>query len=329
MAKERIIWVDALKGWLIILVIFGHSVGGEGTVVSHINRMATSFLMPAFMAVSGWLFYQRNSPVSSSMSHNGRSYISSVVRRGYQLIIPYIIWSILVYLLRGNYDIDSLLDIAYKPDRYFWFLWVLFFIAVIFNGVPTLSRKLNINEMVLILSCCVALFVIMVVIELRIFGFQFLAYYFIFYTIGYCLHKYEDKLTYLHHPAILFVLFCFWLILAWDWQMHALPEWMPSIPYLPSSLLQYVYRGITAFFAVLILLTTAPYIINSKSKFNRLICLIGDVSLGLYVAHMTIMGYIQDRIHSMSTNIYVNIVSIFTLTFILSLLLVLNTSVIF
>ena len=58
---KRIIWADALKGWLMILVIIGHaiqSVLGGICEQTHLWNMIYSFHMPAFIAVSGYLSYR-------------------------------------------------------------------------------------------------------------------------------------------------------------------------------------------------------------------------------------------------------------------------------
>lgn len=57
---KRILWADALKGWLMILVILGHVIQfllKDACDDSHLWNYIYSFHMPAFMAVSGWLSY--------------------------------------------------------------------------------------------------------------------------------------------------------------------------------------------------------------------------------------------------------------------------------
>lgn len=135
---------------------------------------------------------------------------------------------------------------------------------------------------------CILLFGIMVLFEVRVFGFQFLSYYFLFYTLGYCIHRFP--IFQIKNRMLLTVLFLLWCILAWYWNMHALPYWMPKVPIIPSSLLQYAYRGITAFIAVVFIFALAPNALNGGNRINTLIKSIGQVSLGLYVCHLTIMG---------------------------------------
>lgn len=51
--KQRLIWADSLKGWLMILVILGHAIQTimlEDCNNDHVWNIIYSFHMPAFMA---------------------------------------------------------------------------------------------------------------------------------------------------------------------------------------------------------------------------------------------------------------------------------------
>ena len=72
MAKERLIWADSLKGWLMILVIIGHAIQSvitDSYDANHVRNIIYSFHMPAFMAVSGWLAF-RGITASKSLNYN-------------------------------------------------------------------------------------------------------------------------------------------------------------------------------------------------------------------------------------------------------------------
>ena len=73
-------------------------------------------------------------------------------------------------------------------------MWVLFFINVFFITSSWLAERLKIKQEVVILLICLLLAGVMVSFEPRLFGFQFIAYYFLFYTLGYYLHKHEEKI---------------------------------------------------------------------------------------------------------------------------------------
>ena len=63
---KRIVWADALKGILILLVVLGHSIQaamrqlGESCLNDYLWNLIYSFHMPAFMAVSGYLALRKN-----------------------------------------------------------------------------------------------------------------------------------------------------------------------------------------------------------------------------------------------------------------------------
>lgn len=314
MEKKRIIWADALKGWLMVLVIIGHAIQTvlkNGCFNEHVFNIIYSFHMPAFMAVSGWFAYK----------HNVVEYLMVCKRRCYQLLIPYLSWSLLMWLI-GRRTLDGLFLIVIDPDYYAWFLWVLFLICCIFTLCQWISNFLKIDELVPIIITCVTLIVVMVCLEFRMFGFQFLAYYFLFYTFGYCIHRFQT--LQFNKNIVLAILGLIWFFMAWFWKMHELPSWMPTIPFLPSSLLQYVYRGLTAILAILVLFGLAPKILNNETRLNNFIKRIGEVSLGFYVVHIIIIGYIAKAITIILPTCNIGgIISInFIVTFLLSVIIV-------
>lgn len=307
MTKQRLIWADSLKGWLMLLVILGHAVQhtlGPDCCDSHLWNIIYSFHMPVFMAVSGWLAYRGLNICKSAKSNRG-GYLSYCKRRSCQLLVPYLVWTIVAFLIKGEYTLSAISGMLLYPDRSFWFLWVLFWICVIFNLAQQIASRLKVNEMIMILGTCFLLFGVMVVMEIRVLGFQFLAYYFLFYTLGYCLHKYEETplLKGMLKPYVLAALAGLWAFLAWGWTMHGLPSWMPAIPHVPSTLLQHAYRGFTAFVAIVVLLGSSPKLLNSTDTLNQMICTLGVVSLGLYVVHLSLMGYIVDGVQLIMPNI--------------------------
>lgn len=295
MQEQRIIWADSMKGWLMLLVILGHAIQvtlGKETGNNHLWNLIYSFHMPAFMTVSGWLGYRVSR--SSNVNNSYGGYLLGCSRRFYQLLMPYFVWSFILFCWSHNYTMQNLMQMIVCPDAYFWFLWVLFWISALFKLAQLAAFKLKLNEMVTILGTSLLLFCVMVVFEIRILGFQFLAYYFLFYTVGYCLHKYENTvlLKGLGNPYAMAVMTILWAFFAWGWTMHGLPSWLPVIPHVPSTLLQYAYRGFTALVAIVVLIGAAPRFLNGTGRLNQLFCTIGVVSLGLYVVHLSIIGYI-------------------------------------
>lgn len=281
MKAIRIIWADSLKGWLILMVILGHSIQfvlKESCDTNHIWNMIHSFHVPAFMAVSGWFAYNNN--------RNGGIFY----RRFRQLLLPCLIWSLIAFILRGPYTINNLLDIFLKPDIYFWFLWALFWINILFLTCQYVAKMMKIDETVLIALSCVILTSLIVGFGIKIFGLHFIAYYFLFYTFGYCLRRYPILI--INNSLGLYILSTLWLFFAWYWKMHDLPTWLSDIRIIPSIILQYIYRAFTAAITILVLFGVAPRFLNSDTRFNHYIKQIGSFSLGLYVIHLVIIRYV-------------------------------------
>ena len=284
--SKRLLWADCLKGFLMILVIIGHVIWyvySDGHDSNHFYNLIYSFHMPCFMAISGWLCYR---PDSDNPTKDGVSLcrdIPAYTRRFKQLLIPYLIWSLVQAELQRN----SLTDIILTPNGYFWFLWALFWIYVLFKITGTVALKLKITEDILRLFVCAALVLIMQVFNFRLFSFQLIAYYFLYYFFGYIFHKYE-----IHKRIslpVLIILSIVWLFLGWGWSMHSLPQWMPKIPIVPDVMAQQLYRVITAFMAITVLLTVSPKLWTAQMKANTFMCYIGNISLGLYIVHVLIL----------------------------------------
>lgn len=270
-----------------MLVVLGHAIQitiGKECYTNHLWNMIYSFHMPAFMAISGFLAYRPNT------QWGGQNLISVIYRRFRQLVVPFVIWTLLLLLIGGKFSLEDIGIYLLYPDKGLWFLWVLFFITVFFNFGNWLSERIHIKKEFVIAVFCLLFAGSMVAFEIRVLGFQFLAYYFIIYTLGYFLHKYYDKVISKNTFVILLLVVC-WGILAWFWNMHELPSWLHFIP-LPVSLMQYAYRFITAALAIYILLAIAPSILNSTSKWNVLFCKLGEVSLGIYTVHFILTGRI-------------------------------------
>lgn len=285
--KKRLVWADSLKGLLIILVVLGHAIQntlGVDCDNNHIWNAIYSFHMPAFMAISGYLAYRPNS------QWGGQNLISVLYRRFRQLIVPFVIWTLLLLLVGGKFTSENIGFYLLYPDKGLWFLWVLFFITVFFNFGNWISERIHFKQEVVLAVFCLMFAGSMVAFEIRVLGFQFLAYYFIIYSLGYFLHKYYDEVVTKNTFVILLLVVC-WGILAWFWKMHELPSWLQFVP-LPTSLMQYAYRFITAALAIYILMAIAPNLMNSKNKWNAPFINLGGISLGIYTVHFILTGRI-------------------------------------
>lgn len=99
---------------------------------------------------------------------------------------------------------------------------------------------------------------------------------------------------------------------------------MPSIPHVPSTLVQYAYRGLTATIAVILIFSLAPISLNNTDRINLMMKDLGTLSLGLYVCHLTIIWYIVNVLNSYLTQsaICMNILVNFIVCTIISVIIV-------
>lgn len=285
MAHQRLIWADSLKGWLIILVVLGHAIQntlGNACETNHLWNIIYSFHMSAFMAVSGYVAFRPGN------NWGGLFVCQTIWRRFRQLIVPFILWTIIKQLVGGRADLLKLGTYLLYPDKGLWFLWVLFFINLIFLLGSYVGNKIKIRQEWVIISTCLILATIMVLLEVRVFGFQFIAYYFLFYSIGYFFHKYEDKVVPSSVLLLAYLGIC-WGVLAWFWNMHELPVFLKGLP-LPATITQYTYRFITAAIAIYLLLDLSPRVLNSSLLWNRPFVKFGNISLGIYAVHFMFLG---------------------------------------
>lgn len=138
--KKRIIWIDSIRGVLIILVVLGHAIQSslrDACFQNHLWNLIYSFHMPAFMAISGWFAF-------STTTKNIN--VGLCKRRFDQLMVPYLSWSLLRYVISMDYSIENLSRIVIDPDSYFWFLWVLFWIKVIFILNQKIAERYHMDE---------------------------------------------------------------------------------------------------------------------------------------------------------------------------------------
>lgn len=132
----RLDWVDAARGFGIVLVVFGHVWRGiwqagildNPALFAGIDAAIYLFHMPLFFLVSGMFF-------EKSVLRDGAT--ASTLRRFETLLHPLVLWSWILaafLLVAGSFTtrgaispMDALL-FPFPPKDIFWFLWALFVI---------------------------------------------------------------------------------------------------------------------------------------------------------------------------------------------------------
>lgn len=124
--KERIRWIDVLKGILLILICIGH-LGDLPWWISPLISPTSMFYVPMFFVLSGYL-----------LSVEGRDFKSFVKRKIETLLVPYIFFSVFFFVLDWNTWLHPIMDTLHNLHRFLiegtgcakasplWFVMALF-----------------------------------------------------------------------------------------------------------------------------------------------------------------------------------------------------------
>lgn len=309
--NNRLIWADSIKGWLILLVIIGHCIasiiGNDAANLDYWWCLIYSFHMPAFIAISGYLNYRGGENQINPIR------VDVIIKRRFQqLIVPFLNWSIIMYAVKNN--ITSFYQCILQPTKSFWFLWALFFIVASFTILDYFSKKTKIKQETIMGVTCVGCAVTMIIFkDIRIFGIQYVLYYFIFYCLGFYINKYH---LFTEKKLLIMLMVISWLLLASFWKPRELPSFIPLSGGI-AIMFRFAYKFIVANVAIFAMFSIAPKVLNSHGKFNQLISKIGAVSLGLYTFHMTFVNQIVLFVKSYIEN---NVIVFFLSFLLLSIL---------
>lgn len=281
-------WIDALRGFAMLLVIIMHvpfaaGVGGENVYTTLIGWM----FMPLFFFVSGLVMYN---PKRKWQLKNWSTY---VMQKFVQLIVP---TSIVFLLLCGVYRYDVLEQLLHPMKAGCWFTITLFGFIVVYTLFEWLVQSDKIREAwKTMLLVVIALVLSFIVAKLRlwkgVFGEGVMVYYnafqiskwsyFQYFVLGVLVNKYKDDLKrWIAIPWMSAMFFAVWTTIA----ILRIQDFdaIYAIPYLASLInILYVYSSI-------ILITMIFYHYRSwfvMNKLGTLISKIGCNTLGIYLLH--------------------------------------------
>lgn len=295
MASSRLIWADSLKGILILLVVLGHAIQytiDDGCYTNHLWNIIYSFHMPAFMAMSGFFAYR--------IGGSKNNVIQTIYRRFRQLLIPYLLWTFLLMIICNNLKKQRIWELFLYPDKGLWFLWVLFFIAVLFILCEWLAKTIRIKQELFVVLACFILALSMILFKTKIFSIQLISYYFLFYSLGYYAHKHYEVILSIKARLIV-LLILLWSVLAWFWQMQDIPSILKGV-LISETIILYMYRFCTATIAITVLLKTMPLLLNSGKVWNKPFMKLGQISLGIYSINFLVLGNLVPLIKQMVQN---------------------------
>lgn len=202
--KNRIGYIDELKGFAILLVIAGH-------VLQYILYKETFFDNKTFQIIYMFhmsLFFILSGMFAKDNVGSVQALATVIKRRTLQLFVPYVIWTLFVWL--WHYPQFSAMDMITNPGISYWFLWVLYVICIMFECISYIHSRYDVNRWLLCFIAYVVCHVFAIATD-NLFVSTFIWMYFLVYLCGYFLQKnnvieYVDKRHCI--PVAFFILVC-------------------------------------------------------------------------------------------------------------------------
>lgn len=265
---DRLVWADAARGFAIILVVFGHVLGGAmsrqwidpNSSFRYVYTYIYLFHMPLFFMISGFFFIQA--------IDRGPVYL--FVSRTESIAWPYLLWDFVIrtailpfvsaFVSHPPADVgwyDRLLDALMGQPS--WFLWTLYVMQILL--VPLMRTPITI-----LFLCSLILFGIAG--SWHIGTFSAVIDHLPFFLFGALTQPYLVRLRMMNSLAALsaatfgFALLAFALLLGWT---SIRPIWLLC--------------GIVGSLASICLIQ------NCNNRINRLLSVVGMASLAIYILH--------------------------------------------
>lgn len=296
MAEKRIEYIDFIKGFCIFLVVWAHCIQNMGTkdgafFEDPVHILIVSFHMPIFMMLSGFFFIK-------SIRH--KSFSQQILVRSRQLLLPCFAWAlisvILFYPFQSNPTnwIGAIKQVFHNTGS-FWFLRSVFVCFM----VTLISFRLFRKDYV---ACIVSIiFILLLPDNFRLALDKFM---FPFFWMGYFLNKHINYLT-LHRKKVIIgslLLFVFMLFF-WEKKYYIYITGMSFyevqaggkllffdfLPRLYVILFRYLI-GMMGSILMFFLLQSIY-----RPKIFTQIENAGRKTLGIYVIHLFLMGFLITR----------------------------------
>lgn len=303
--SPRSIYLDIVKGFAIILVVYGHCLPyysdeymrGDFFYSDELYKIIYSFHMPLFMLVSGYLFY------GSIVRH---SWTNNLKFRFSKLLLPVVFWNTLylcisntIILLNG--DTISWRGVLVSYTYTLWFLWAIFWCSII---VLVVSRWFHDSVVVYVALLCVMLFIP------GLYGINLYVYMYPYFIVGYLWNKHQihDKIKcYLNANiqvialSFLFILFVLFVILCQHYTVEdyvyvsgtgILKGLRSSAPFIDYHQLNIdVYRYLIGFVGSALSFMIIYFLFIWKNMAGaKIIAKLGQKSLGIYVISVSLIN---------------------------------------
>jgi len=138
---KRIDEWDFIKGFLIIMVMLGHTTASLGEylktpILDYFSSLTVSFIMPFFLITTGYFIYSENGNLKDQ-----------IIKKFRRLLVPAVMWGgycgvilAAIAIINGS-GIHEAIIILLKNIKYLWYLYATFVSAVIITMVRRKAPK--------------------------------------------------------------------------------------------------------------------------------------------------------------------------------------------
>lgn len=299
--NSRIGWIDNLKGIAILLVVIRHVMQANILDCSEtvIGNAIFAVQMPLFMAIAGFF-----SITSDKYYQNAEALKAYVKKRAIHYMLPFFSWFVVVYvLIRGFYDrnlVKATSTLINNVDVGLWFLYVVFMLSVISIIANAICRRLNlplktgITPIIVGGGLLLPLLVVGRLFGMRFLGINLLLYYYLFFAAGrflFCNQKLIKRCFNSH-----FALYGTGLLSAAIYILIVLNH---NIELAPDGIENICLR-ILAAVAGCTAIAIEVYIF-SRGRTNKLLEILGQNTLEVYVVHVHYIGLLSKGTHYLYT----------------------------
>lgn len=295
--KERVEYIDALRGLTMILVVCHHiAFWCFDNVELAYNEFFIKFRMPTFFFISGWLFFRVDRIWDKAT-------INSILKKKFMVqIIPFLFFMLLyMYMFRGP-DYHTTFESKYG----FWFTYTLFqyfviyiVIEALFNKKQSNKREFGVMLFMLVLSIISFYYEIMrfkfnldiLRQVLTLLSFTKMKYIFFFWLGTFVKKNFASFIRFTDNQYVLAICLCVFFILA----IHAKAIYLSNNE---LRLFSFLLSGISGIIIVFTFFRKNERYITKSKIFGKVLQFIGRRTLDIYLIHFFVLPY---HIHQIGT----------------------------
>lgn len=310
-AQSRLLWVDAMRGFSMILVVLAHVLGGMGigSYNTFLGSFFLTFRMPLFFFVSGYFSYR-------SIQWWNKSRIKDILKRKIQaqIICTIVFFSLYMYCKGLTFDGNF---------GGYWFTIVLFQMYVIYLSLSLFARLIKKN---IVPICMIILSLFGIILIASHFNggalWELLSWldfckYLQFFTLGIIVSQYRsDFFKLLSKDWLITTTIILWVICLVLWYNDTFKEHF-SIAY--SVVHDIIIRYVSLLTIISIFYRNSEYF-SRDSKDSRILRFIGQRTLDIYMIHFFFLPELTPFLGWIKSNdlLIIQMLLSFTLTLVIT-----------